>query len=867
MNKGFFCDDDIPQALKRGDEKAKKIKIQKKIGCEACGLHHSCNSPKLGIQGKGEKSILIIVNSPGKNDDETGKYLSGNSGKKIREIIEQYGISIKNDCWIMGARQCHAVKPKPAQEKACAYKIQEAIAELKPRVILTLGDNAIDAVVNHKLTGRLSGIALKDWVGTCIPDQEFKAFICPTWDGSYLYTDRDEENPVVYSQMCTHIFQAIKHCTEKVKEVDYFSKCQAITDLDEAFELLHDTLQFKEVLAMDYETTGAKPHRNGHKIFSCALSDGQRAYAFPFFNDEMFRKEWKKIMQSTNTKKILHNAKFEWTWTKHRAGMNNTAGYEIKNICADTMLDAHIIHNRKKVNLKFNTYVNFGIAGYDDAIDEYIVPSQEAKEKDGANAFNTIEEAPLNELLKYNAADALFTYALWEIQQPQLIKNITRRGSEFFLDSSLALAKAEETGLLLDVEGAKIQYAKLTKKMERLEYAISISDDMKKWDKEKPFRPSAPGDLTHLLFNCLGFKPDKDNCTPTGKPKADAEAVACFDNDTAKDTLKWRKLKKVRDTYLNGFLKEEANGIIHTSLNLHTVDTFRSSSNDPNLQNVPARDAEIMKLLKTLLIARPGHKLGEYDYKAMEAVVIACYNKDPNWIRYVSDASTDMHRDMASKLFIRDKKDVLKSERQCGKNGFVFPTVYGSYWKNTATNLWNDCEQVTKDHLKSEGIKNLDDMRSHVKSVEKWFWEDQFPVGHEWMNKTIKEYEQKGYIDLLTGFRCYGPMTRNQIINYRVQGTASHCKLWTLNKLSKLIEKKKMNSRIMLEIHDSILPDIDPAEENYLDYQIWLYGTQKIREYWDWLIVPLFLEKKISKLNGNWAEMENLGLLNGECSL
>jgi hypothetical protein len=79
-----------------------------------------------------------------------------------------------------------------------------------------------------------------------------------------------------------------------------------------------------------------------------------------------------------------------------------------------------------------------------------------------------------------------------------------------------------------------------------------------------------------------------------------------------------------------------------------------------------------------------------------------------------------------------------------------------------------------------------------------------------------------------------------------------------------MITKKKMDSKILLEIHDSILPDINPAEEDYLDYQVWLLGTQKIREHFDWMIVPMFIEKKVSAIGGNWAEMENKGLLEGD---
>lgn len=865
MNHGFFSDED--KKIFRGDEKKtirKKSIKEKVVSCETCGLHDKCNSPEMGIQGKGKKKLLIIVEHPTKSDDESGKYLSGKSGKIFRDIFEMHKIDLHNDCWIMGAIQCHCSNPKPVQSQACNRFIQKAMKDLRPKSVLTIGALSINSLVNHKMTGRLSGVRFTDWVGTNIPDQEYTAFIVPTWGQDVLFDNRGEIDKVIHQQLYSHIFRAIKNTETPFYTHNYLSDAIVIKDKDEAFELLHDIMQHKKVVAVDYETTGIKPHAKGHKIFTASISDGLMSFAFQFYDDFMFRKEWKKILQSETCAKILHNAKFEYNWTMHRAGDGDTKGYAIKNILADTMISAHCLDNRKKTNLKFQTYIHFGIAGYDASIDPYLEADPVDVAKYGANAINRIEEAPIDELLKYNALDSLFTYKLWEVQKAYFVPNHTQKGADFFVDSSIELAKAEGAGILLDVENAQKQRIKLTKRMEKCEDAMKASKEMRKWDGSKAFRPSAPGDLTHLLFDCLKFKPNKDDLTPTGKPKGDVEAIEKYDSEVAQFVLKWRKLKKVRDTYLNGFIKEAVDGVIHTSINLHTVDTFRSSSNDPNLQNVPARDAEVMNLLRTLILARPQHKLGEYDYKAMEAVVIACYNKDPKWISYVSNVNNDMHRDMAAKLVLKDKKDITKDERQIAKNGFVFPTVYTSYWKNTAKNMWDMYGEDTLAHLKSKGIRNLEDYRAHVKKVEQWFWHDQFPVGYEWMNKAVHDYEKKGYVDLLTGFRCKAPMTRSQVINTPIQGTASHCKLWTLNQMSKWLTKKKMNSRILLEIHDSIIPDIDPAEEQLVDYKMWLYGTQKIREHWDWLIVPLFIEKKISEVGGNWANMTNMGLLKGD---
>jgi DNA polymerase I-like protein with 3'-5' exonuclease and polymerase domains len=285
-----------------------------------------------------------------------------------------------------------------------------------------------------------------------------------------------------------------------------------------------------------------------------------------------------------------------------------------------------------------------------------------------------------------------------------------------------------------------------------------------------------------------------------------------------------------------------------------------NSSSDVNFQNIPKRDVKVANLIRRTLRCKPGHKFAEYDYSAQEVHLIACLNKDPTLIKYIEDGY-DMHRDMASKIFIKDPKEISKKERYNAKNGFVFPTFYGSYYKKTAAEIWNTAEKESIQWLKSQGIKTLDDFTEHMKAIEDEFWYDRFPVAREYKETIIMEYENKGYIEMPSGFRCYGPMSRNDILNYPVQGAAFHCLLWTFTQLDRVIKKRKMETTLIGQIHDSTVVSVHPEEEEMFDHFVWLYGTQKIREHWDWLIVPLGIEKSISKVDGSWSDVEEIGLL------
>jgi DNA polymerase I-like protein with 3'-5' exonuclease and polymerase domains len=163
----------------------------------------------------------------------------------------------------------------------------------------------------------------------------------------------------------------------------------------------------------------------------------------------------------------------------------------------------------------------------------------------------------------------------------------------------------------------------------------------------------------------------------------------------------------------------------------------------------------------------------------------------------------------------------------------------------------------SKQHLKDKGITNLSDFTDHIRQIENKFWKEKFPVYAEWKKETYFIYEKKGYVDLLTGFRCYGPIKKNKVLNYRIQGTAFHCLLWTCMQVTREVQQKK-NSFLIGQIHDSMIGDIHPDDEEEIDRIVIDYGTKKIREHWDWVIVPLTLEKERSEINGNWSEMKGV---------
>lgn len=858
MNKGFFSLIES-QDIIRGDEIERKNEFSTSLSCEDCKLYRKCLSPKMDVTGEGKKKILIIAEAPGKEEDRQGTQLVGESGKLLRSVLNELNLDLDKDFWKTNAVRCRPENnktPTPIQIACCRKYICKAITTYEPKAIILLGKTAVDSVIGPKLTGRLSGLSMNDFVGCTIPDQELGVWICPTWHPSFILRQNGFEDSVVRDQLKKHIQKAVAVSQSPVDRNDYLDKCKVVTTKEEAVKVL-SKMSKEKIISFDLETTGRKPYREGHRIIACSVSNGVYSYGFPYFDDPEFIDSWNSLMQGPSYK-IGHNVKFDCLWMRVRGGLKHTESLWPTNILWDTMLAAHILNNKKKTNLKYLTYIYLGVAGYDNSIDKYLESKRSELDDFGSNSFNRIEQAPIDELLKYNAMDSLVTYKMYEIQNTEMTEGM-KKAQNLFVQGSMELTKAEYNGLHCDKEETEKSMMRISKKMKFYEDKVYSSEELKKWDREEKFSISSTQDLSHLLFDILKYP--YTTTTSTGKPKADKKSIEKYNSSPfVQDILEWRKWKKTRDTYLKGIVVESCNNVIHPFFNLHNVDSYRSSSDSPNFQNYPKRNEEVSTIIRKLLKPSEGHKLGEYDYHAMEVNVISSYNKDPNLIKFITSGN-DMHRFIAKYLFMKEEKDVTKKERYLAKNGFVFPTFYGSFYEHTGSDMWEVLEDSTRQELRGKGVKEKSDFIEHVKSVESKFWNEWFPVAHEWTDKVIKEYDSKGYIDLYTGFRCYGPMSRNQVINYHIQGTAFHCLLWTFIQVSRILEARKMQSKLIGQIHDALILDIDPEEESRVDHIIELYGTKKIRETWPWIAVPLQMEKSVSEISGNWAEMKEEKIL------
>jgi len=647
---GFL--DDIDMQILRGDEgKLRNKKTSQKIyTCADCGLNMQCQSPKFPVWGNGQKEILLVLDTPSIKEDELSEPFSGVRGQLIKELLkDNFDISVKRDCWVIYAVRCCSKKNiKSFNVEACRKYLHEDINELKPKVIIPFGYWAMIGVSGDILTTKSRGKITEDWTDYAIPDQRFLTWIVPTWDIFQLNIDATKPDSVKIKQFISFFKKAISLIDTQVEKIDYNKQ---VIPLYNYAKISHKLVELddrakneKLILSFDYETTGKKPHRKGHEILSIAISDGNYAWSFAYDkNDNLITILFRQLLRNKNVFWRVHNVQFEWLWSYNIFGV-----YPV-NLDQDTILGLHVMNSRKRKGLKPNVYCLFGVAGYDDEIEDYISAPPKEEELYGANAFNLMKQIKDEDKLLYNGLDALFTFLIADYLKENLRKE-NWTGYNFLMESAINLVKAQENGIRVDIDGVEKAKKILTDELYTLENQIQRIAIKSGWDRTKIFRPSAPDDISKLLFDIRGYKSVKN--TPAGKPSTDKEALEKIKDPIVNQILEWKKLQKLRDTYLNGMVVEVIDGLMRPFFNLYTVVTYRSSSNNFNFQNLPKRDKKSNKIVRELLFPHKGQKLNEYDYKGIEVAVSACYCKDKNLIKYVSDPSTDMHRDTGMNYFV-----------------------------------------------------------------------------------------------------------------------------------------------------------------------------------------------------------------------
>ena len=863
--------------------------------CESCGLFKDCKSPQRSEYGLGHKKILILDGSVSKKQDDLGESFVSELHQYLAKVLKDVNIDLYNDCWYLNSIQCFPgkklVKGKPPTIaiNSCRVRVLKKIKELKPRNIIVLGETPMKVLYGHRCNGRISIAGHQKFVGCEIPDQELGCFVYPTFSPYYILSSLYERRKQLMSwgkykyskepiwqdkqidRKDDHFvrqlwFYKTFHQVSKVKpfkRYNYEDEIEIIYDVDKAIEALK-YFQKQSITTFDYETNSLKPHAEGHKILCVSIADSKRSVCFPisysnpeylakynssvFSDNPEFMKELKRYLINPRVKKVGMNAPFEEIWTRE------ILGYKVNGWCDDVMLMAHCLDNRTGVTgLKYQTFTQLGIVGYDDEADKYM----KADDDKNCNDFNHLEEMDLKDLLTYCNFDSLYAFKLYEKYKPLFDKDpFMNNGYKLFVEGELALVDVSQNGFLVDEEYLIGNMQKLDVEITKLNMQINNCDEVKKWDGEQEFSYASNDHMKHLLYEILKYPITKR--TEKNAPSVDADTLSKIEgSELCKLIGEVRKLEKIKNTFLAGIVREIVNGVVHSNFLLNSVTTYRSSSTSPNMTNISKHNETAKKYIRGCFKAPPGWRIVEIDYSGLETRVAAAVSGDSNLTRYNDDPNSDMHLDSAVSYLEKNRKEIdVDKERYLVKNKGVFPSFYGAGYKKIAHGLWENMPYETKEHLKKRGYDTYE--KYEVKAKEAWdeFWNVRFPEYRNWRERQWRIYTRTGELKLNTGFYYHSIGIRNEALNAPVQGPGFHMLLWSLIQLNNWLKDNKMESKIIGEIHDSIVLLVKNEELDTILPVANKIMTQDVKEKWAWINVLLKVEADIYADGGRWDEKE-----------
>lgn len=418
---------------------------------------------------------------------------------------------------------------------------------------------------------------------------------------------------------------------------------------------------------------------------------------------------------------------------------------------------------------------------------------------------------------------------------PRLRADLKERGQlSLFEDIELkliaVLSDMEGVGVKIDVGYLEGMSSELKSELDNLEEKIYELSGTQ-------FNINSPKQLSHVLFEKLSLPVVKR--TKTGYSTDEEVLTRLSDyNELPVRLLDYRELSKLKSTYIDALPKlvNPKTGRLHTSYSQTTTATGRLASSNPNLQNIPVRTEPGRRIRTAFIPEERDWIFLSGDYSQIELRILAHLSDDEH-LREAFNEDKDIHRLTASWVFGLKEDEITLKMRNKAKV-INFGIVYG----------------MTSQGLAKELGVSIPEAQTFI---DKYF---QYYRGvRDYVKTLIEETQARGYVTTIWGRRRELPdinsknrnlkeAARRIAINTPIQGSAADLIKLAMIRIHKEFKKRRLCSRMILQVHDELLFEVRQDEEN-LVRSIVIDGMEKDTR----LKVPV---KVLIKTGSNWGEMD-----------
>ena len=632
---------------------------------------------------------------------------------------------------------------------------------------------------------------------------EFKMFIKKLNLEEKTQTSNFDHKPVLLS-----LFDKVEEVekTEKVeKEIVYekelninFSNRELViidneTLLNEQKEYLNN---YKKIASIYYEELGI------------ILSTEEKDLYFPLNHEGLLSKN----IDKNTLIKFISELDVKFISYNFKTLLN--LGFTFKSMYMDMMIAYHLISSQTKMDV--------------------FIPITEYSNVDAKDFKTTFGKAHIETLLVGEFAGYLSKIGLGILAIYDEINHILHKEElyDILIQNEMplipVLSLMERKGIKIDVSYFKNYSSELEKELAKIEKAIYE-------EAGEEFNINSPKQLGDILFVKMNLPSGKKTKTGYSTDVMVLEDLESYGYNIARLLLDYRKLNKLKTTYVDTLPNlVDSNSRIHTSFNQIGTATGRLSSSEPNLQNIPVKTDDGIKIREGF-VAEEGKVLMSIDYSQVELRVLTSMSKDENLIEAYREEK-DLHDLTARRIFnLSDSDDVTREQRTIAKI-INFSIIYGK----TAFGLAKELKIPVKDA--SEYIKKYFEQYPRVTTFEK---------------EVIEFGEEHGYVKTLFGRKRYisGIDSKNKTIkaqaermavNTVIQGTAAEVLKKVMLKVYETL-KDKDDIALLLQVHDELIFEVEESSvEKYSEILADIMkNTVKLED------VNLNININIGK---NWAE-------------
>lgn len=653
------------------------------------------------------------------------------------------------------------------QEKRRQLLIANKDLALLSKKLVTLCDHALDDLVAADFKTKIPDF---EKVMTFLKKHEFKSMLVRA--ENWLNRFKPKSTALEFS------YQLIQNEQELIKNLK--------------------SAEQKGLLAIDTETDGLNPLLAKIVGFSFAVEEDHAFYvplaqkplkAQTAFNFEDGPKETATSLDVHSALKILrpyledesilkigHNLKFDWHVLNRYLKQ-----LKIKPI-DDTMVMSYVLDGGKNghgLDELAKIHFNYQKIAFKDLCDK----------KQGIKTF---AEVPLETAKNYAAEDADFTLKLWYLFKKRLLA-----------EKMLTLYEKIERPLIAVLYAMESQGICISKER-LLQLAVEFEEYIKNFETEIfklagiEFNVASPKQLGEILFQRLKINTGKKTAHGAWSTSAETlETLAEEGHKIADKILNWRQFSKLKTTYTDALVKQinPDTDRVHTNFAQTITTTGRLASNNPNLQNIPARNEEGRKIRQAFIVPK-GSVLLTADYSQIELRLLA-HVADIAAMKKAFAQGLDIHSITASEVFGVPVEGMDSLIRRKAK-AINFGIIYG---------------------ISPFGLaKQLGISRGEAKAyIDAYF--EKFPEINIYMEKTKNFARQNGYVLTPFGRKCYLEGISHKNVNLRgfaeraainapIQGGAADLIKMAMIEVARELTEKDFDAQMLLQVHDELLFEV-----------------------------------------------------------